>query len=235
MNSRISLYRTIPHPCSYLDDLEAVNLIVDPELKLSPAMYERLLENGFRRSGCMVYRPDCDNCSACHSSRVPVEQFLPNRSQRRAWNRVTGQIHIKTRPAQLENAQFDLYQHYIQARHDDGDMKDSSAKQLMDFLTCDWSHTHFVEIYLENQLLAVAVTDEQPGSLSALYTWFDPKMSALSPGVVAIQAQLQMARELGKKWLYLGFWIKDSSKMAYKSGYQPLEIFKNNRWELLKR
>lgn len=229
MNS-VTLYKTTEQACSYLDGLQSSNLLVDPQRRLDSATYENLLERGFRRSGCMVYRPDCASCSACQSSRVSVESFSPDRSQRRAWKKVAGRLSLHALEAEFREEHFALYRKYTAQRHAEGDMQYSSATDYMAFLRCDWCNSEFIELRLDNKLLAVAVTDVLPGSLSAVYTFFDPDYAALSPGVLAILSQLQIARERQLGWLYLGFWIAESAKMAYKSRYRPLQIYRENNW-----
>jgi len=228
--NQIQLYKTVPHPCSYLDEREASNIVVDPELTLSPSVYGQLLGIGFRRSGCMVYRPACKTCNACQSSRVSVSQFTPSRSQRRAWKKANGHLSIQIKEAKYDPDQYQLYQRYTSARHADGDMKNSSPEQYLEFLTCHWSNTLFVELYYDRQLMAVAITDQQNDSLSALYTYFDPEMAKLSPGVLSILTQIELARQMELSWLYLGFWIAESPKMAYKAQYKPNQIFINDDW-----
>ncbi len=235
MNTRIPLYMTVIHDCSYLPDRDAQNLVIDPEMDLDPLMYDQLLQNGFRRSGSMIYRPGCPDCTACRSSRVNVEQFKANRSQRRAWNKVQSQLQVKPLKAGFREEHYALYQKYTAKRHHDGEMKDSSPQQFMDFLTSEWSHTLFVELHLDSKLMAIAVTDRQPQSLSALYTFFDPDMASCSPGVVAIMAQIELAKTWQLPWLYLGFFIEDCQKMSYKSRYQPIQLFENNQWTTLNR
>jgi arginyl-tRNA--protein-N-Asp/Glu arginylyltransferase len=229
MNS-VQLYKTVEQSCSYLEDRQSSNLIVDPQRQLDSLTYEMLLEQGFRRSGCMVYRPDCPSCSSCQSSRVSATRFSADRSQRRAWKKVTGRLSLHPLVAEFREEHYTLYRKYTAQRHAEGEMQYSSADDYMAFLRCDWCDSQFIELRLDGRLLAVAVTDVLPGSLSAVYTFFDPDYSSLSPGVLAILSQLQIARERSLEWLYLGFWIAESAKMAYKSRFRPLQIYRENTW-----
>lgn len=231
MTSYIHLYQTPVSDCSYLDHHKSVNHIIDPGLELNPSDYDVLLAHGFRRSGEMVYRPACPECNACKSSRVPIGRFKPNRSQRRAWKKVSGQISIHVKPAEFNEEQYELYLRYTRARHEDGNMANSTPAEYMDFLTSAWSETIFLEISYANQLLAVAVTDRQPSSLSALYTFFDPDYSHLSPGVIAILSQIEHAKAENLAWLYLGYWIETCKKMSYKTQYRPVEVFEQDQWQ----
>ena len=235
MTGSIQLFQTPISPCPYLDDRDSCNYIIDPGFEMTPAVYDFLLAKGFRRSAGMVYRPACPDCKECKSTRVPVPIFKPNRSQRRAWRRVEAQISIQPKEPEFKPEHFSLYQKYTSDRHSESDMSDSDISQYMSFLTSDWSDTIFLEIRISNELLAVAVTDRQPNSLSALYTFFDPEQSDLSPGVISILAQLELARQFGVDWLYLGYWIRDCQKMSYKIQYRPIQYLEEGHWHLLER
>jgi arginine-tRNA-protein transferase len=102
--------------------------------------------------------------------------------------------------------------------------------QFRSFLLSPWSETRFVSLYLEGDLVCVAVTDQQPGGLSAIYTFFEPTLEHRSLGVVAILQQIALARDLGLDFLYLGYWIRDCEKMRYKTDYRPLQVFVNGSW-----
>jgi arginyl-tRNA--protein-N-Asp/Glu arginylyltransferase len=233
MNTEIQIYQTILNSCPYLAERKSMNFIIDPEYPMSAETYEHLLERGFRRSSGIVYRPACPACFECKSSRVPVQSFTPNRSQKRAWKKVSADISLIPLAAEFKQQHFDLYQRYTQSRHGDSDMSESTITQYMDFLTSSWSDTLFVEIRLKNELLAVAVTDRQPNSLSALYTFFDPEKMQYSPGVVSILSQIELARQYDLHWLYLGFWIEPSPKMSYKSRYRPNQVLEKGQWRAL--
>lgn len=235
MNSGIQLFQTPLTACPYLDGYESCNVIVDPAYELYPAAYDFLLEKGFRRSAALVYRPACPACQACKSTRVPVMSFSPNRSQKRAWKRVEDNLTVHPLKAEFNQDHFALYKKYTRSRHADSDMSESSITQYMDFFSSDWSDTIFLEIKHDQQLLAVAVTDKQPDSLSALYTFFDPEKSHLSPGVIGILAQIELARKLNMDWLYLGYWIENCQKMSYKTQYRPIQFFDFGQWLLLER
>jgi arginine-tRNA-protein transferase len=125
---------------------------------------------------------------------------------------------------------FQLFQRYQRARHAEGGMADAGREAFMDFLGCAWSDTRFVEFRLGDDLLAVAVVDRLLGGLSAVYTFFDPRQSARGLGVFAVLWQVEEARRLGLDWLYLGYWIRDCRKMAYKSRYRPLEAWVDGVW-----
>lgn len=231
--STLKLFATQPHPCSYLEDQEATTLFVDPEAPVDIALYSQLSQLGFRRSGSHLYRPQCGSCQACISCRIPVNMFNPNRSQRRAWQR-NRDVAISITDDINTSKHYDLYAKYISHRHQDGDMYPPSVAQYEAFLTREWGVTRYLELHANGELLGVAVCDQLEDGLSAVYTFYDPGQDRRSLGVFAILAQIEIARNQGLSYLYLGYWIKHCDKMRYKIQYRPLELLINRRWMRLK-
>lgn len=224
----VPLLLSYPHPCSYLDE-QAQSLFVNPDYPLSDALYEQLLARGFRRSGGHAYRPHCPDCSACVPARLPVAAFEPDRSQRRilAKNAAT---HVELKPPVFDPRHYQLYRRYQAFRHPGGGMAESSPEDYLQFLSSGWGTTFFAEFSIAGELAAVAVVDLVGSALSAVYTFFEPRFSAYSPGVYAVLWQLQHARQLALEFVYLGFWIGACRKMAYKSRYRPLQLLIGGQW-----
>jgi arginyl-tRNA--protein-N-Asp/Glu arginylyltransferase len=225
----LKVYTTYPHSCSYLEDQEATTLFVDPRTAVDASLYSKLSVLGFRRSGSHLYRPHCGNCNACIPARVPVNRFSPSRGQRRVW-RNNQDIVIKPVSSIREQQFFDLYQRYIDARHRDGDMYPPARDQYESFLSDEWGVTRFFGLYLADELAGVAVCDTLEDGLSAIYTFFEPDLDKRSLGTHAILWQLELAKQEGLQYLYLGYWIRECRKMSYKIQYRPLELFVNGRW-----
>jgi arginyl-tRNA--protein-N-Asp/Glu arginylyltransferase len=228
--SSIALYLTPEHDCSYLPAQLSRTLFIDPATPPDPALYQYLLNAGFRRSGDHVYRPHCNACQACVPVRLPVEDFSPRRSQRRCWRKNAGRLQVIARRAGFEREHFELYLRYTASRHQEGGMADADEQRYLDFLVTAWCPSEFVEFRLDGRLAAVAVTDVLPDALSAVYTFFDPELSPLSPGGFAILWQIAEAQRRGKRHLYLGYWIGACDKMSYKDRYRPLEAWDGRQW-----
>lgn len=220
---------TPAHPCSYLARRNARTLFLDPRETITPQTYQRLTEQGFRRSGSHLYRPNCKTCQACVPTRIPVATFAPRRSHRRILRR-NADVEVRLEAASSSPDYYNLYARYISGRHGDGDMYPPSQDQFRSFLLSQWSETMFLASYVNDRLIAVAVTDQQPDGLSAIYTFFDPQEARRSPGVFSVLQQIQLCAALELPHLYLGYWIKDSPKMAYKTDYRPVELLVNGRW-----
>lgn len=219
----------MPHPCSYLPGRTATTLFIDPRYPLDGDKYARFTRLGFRRSGELVYRPHCRDCSACTPVRIPVERFTPNRAQRRIARR-NEDIRVRARPSMFVPEHFNLYLRYQAMRHPGGGMDDPDPQKYVNFLMGRQIDTVFYEMRRERELLAVAVVDQLPDGLSAVYTFFEPKEQTRSLGTYAVLWQVEHARRQGLPWVYLGYWIAESRKMAYKSNFQPLEAYRHGRW-----
>jgi leucyl-tRNA---protein transferase len=222
-------FLTPSHHCSYLEGEAARTLFLDPEAPVDASSYEVLSSVGFRRSGAHLYRPHCDHCAACIPTRVPAVDFRPKRAQRRILNR-NRDLTISLEAPRWDDEYYRLYAEYIEARHRDGDMYPPSRKQFRSFLSSGWSDTGFLSIRHANRLVAVAVTDQLPHALSAIYTYFDPHLPERSLGAFSVLAQIRQCVVKELPYLYLGYWIRDCRKMAYKTDYRPIELFIRNRW-----
>ncbi len=225
----LPLLLTQAHPCSYLEGEFAQSIFVHPARQLTPAIYAQLLAQGFRRSGDEVYAPYCAHCSACLSARVPVARFKPNRRQKRCLVK-NADTRVIVKPAAFEQSHYDMYLRYQRFKHKGGIMAQSSPGDYFNFLGSSWCDTRFAEFFIENELAAVAVIDQSDHAWSAVYTFFEPKFSGYSPGVYAVLWQIEQAYRQHREFLYLGFWIKNCKKMAYKSDYQPLQLFRDHQW-----
>jgi arginine-tRNA-protein transferase len=227
----LAFFLSPPHACGYFDDRQAVSLFADPTATVTPAVYSRLIEHGFRRSGRHFYRPHCPHCRECLSLRIPVAAFRPRRYQRRIWqrNRDAGLKAVICEPDYRES-HFELYQRYVQRRHPGGGMDDPDPSAYMNFLCGDWCDTAFVEFHHQEHLAAVAVVDRLVDGLSAVYTFFDPNLTRLGLGTYAILWQIDYARERGLDWVYLGYWIACCDKMRYKTEFKPYEIYEHGKW-----
>ena len=228
----LKFFSTAPHPCSYLDEQEATTLFVEPSASISPEQLVKLAESGFRRSGRYIYRPHCAQCAACISVRVPVKSFRPKRRQIRTL-KTNRDVCFTARAPILDEERYDLFRRYIEVRHSDGDMYPPSPSQYESFLASNSEHAFFLEARVNERLIAVTLFDEIPGNgLSAIYTFFEPdtEFDARSLGRLMVLQLIEIAQQMKLPYLYLGYWIRDSKKMAYKNEYRPIEMLINSRW-----
>ena len=226
----IRLLLSDSHPCSYLDKQQATTAFVDPGLKLSSYQISKLAELGFRRSGPYLYRPECQHCQSCIAARIPVQRFKTTRSQKRNFKRFHHLRPILKPLDQLSDEHYDLYQRYINRRHQDGDMYPPERSQFDNFLANPGNNTFLMEYRDREKLVGTAVTDRLDNALSSIYTIFDPAEAYSGLGVYAILRQIEQARQEQLPHLYLGYWIKECKKMAYKLDYRPIELLTENGW-----
>ncbi len=227
--SQLSFFATGEHECSYLPDEMASTMFADPNAQISLKLYTELSSLGFRRSGQHYYRPHCESCQACTPIRVNADTFKPSRSQKRVLNKnrkVVGQMSA----ADFHEDHYLLYEKYILKRHADGDMYPPSRDQYRSFLVKGNDSTRFIEFTDDGQLIGVAVCDKLLDGLSAIYTFFDPDLEDRSLGTYAVLWQILEARRLGLDYLYLGYFIRQCRKMAYKNKFSPFEARINNQW-----
>lgn len=231
---RIQFYVTTPYPCGYLENRQAQSLIAAPHHLIDNRVYSELIQLGFRRSGKFAYRPHCENCSACVPVRVPVQQFRPTRSQRRAWKHHTD-LTAKVVDLHYAEEHFHLYRAYQRARHSGGDMDADSVEQYRSFLAQSNVETVLVEFRENNTLKMVSVVDCVQDGLSAVYTFYDCSDPAASYGTYSVLWLIEWCHRIELPHLYLGYWIAESRKMAYKQGFQPLEALIEGTWQPLEK
>jgi leucyl-tRNA---protein transferase len=232
----LQFYATAPYPCSYLPDRAARSQVATPSHLIDARVYSELVRLGFRRSGAFTYRPYCDHCRACVPVRVPVRQFRPNRSQRRAL-RDTPQMTVVRRELAYDAAHYALYLRYQKVRHPGGGMDQDSREQYQHFLLHSNVMTDLYEFREAGELRVVSLVDRLMDGLSSVYTFFDPdpQIRGASLGTYSILWQIRESARLSLQYVYLGYWIGHSPKMAYKAAFRPIEGLIAGRWVLLPR
>ncbi|WP_019672912.1 arginyltransferase [Psychrobacter lutiphocae] len=230
-----AFYLSPPSLCSYLPDRasQLTFMLLPESVQIESNLYTHLSHQGFRRSGKAIYRPHCQQCRQCISSRVVVNDFVPSRRYRRVLKRNTQLTMSIISANQATQEHYALYQKYICIRHADGDMYPPSLHTFEQFLIDSPADTVFIEFREPSKkLVAVAVTDKLSDGLSSVYTFFDPEPSyhSRSLGVFCILQQIETAKMLGLSYAYLGYWIPSVKKMRYKTDYTPIELLINQQW-----
>ncbi len=238
-------FMTAPSPCGYIPDQMERKVFTHLIGRRAKSLNNLLSEAGFRRSQTIAYRPACERCSACVSVRVPVDEFKPSRNLARALERNADLIGSEI-PNTASAEHYGLFRSYLSARHTEGGMIDMN---ILDFtLMIEDSHvdTELVEYRRrsrepgffgqpEGPLLATALTDVLTDGLSMVYSFYDPRETSRSLGTYMILDHIERTRKRGLPYLYLGYWIPGSRKMAYKARFLPQERLGSNGWARVER
>jgi arginine-tRNA-protein transferase len=229
-------YVTAPQPCPYLDGRIERKLFTALQGEHAQKLNDTLSKQGFRRSQNVLYRPSCAECSACLSARIRVADFVPTRTQGRTLRRNADLRRNATSPWATED-QFALFRRYLDRRHAEGGMADMDIFEFAAMIEETPIRTRVIEYHGPRDaagrrpLAAVSLTDVFDDGLSMVYSFYDPDLTGRSLGTFLILDHIDIAREAGLPYVYLGYWVPGSRKMGYKAGFQALEIYKGGRWQ----
>ena len=199
-----------------------------------------LTQGGFRRSQSIAYRPACEACRACVSVRVVAMDFGPTQSMRRIMRRnndIAGEMRI----AVPTSEQYAIFRAYLDSRHRDGGMADMTVLDYAMMIEDSHIETRIIEYRRREpgapsgkraagELVAIALTDVLGDGLSMVYSFFEPDEAARSLGTYMVLDHIARARTMGLAYVYLGYWVRGSRKMDYKSRFLPQERLLPDGW-----
>ncbi len=228
-------YVTAPQPCPYLPDRMERKLFTALQGDGAQKLNDSLSKQGFRRSQNVLYRPSCSDCAACLSARIVAEDFRPSRSQRRVSKRNTRLKRRVASPWATED-QYELFRRYLDARHADGGMADMDVFEFAAMIEETPIRSRVIE-YSDREtgeLIAVCLTDMLDDGLSMVYSFYEPDWEKASLGTYMILDHVEIARQTGLPYVYLGYWVPGSDKMGYKAQFDALEVHRRGQWEKLR-
>jgi arginine-tRNA-protein transferase len=230
---------TSPSPCPYLPGKQERKIFTELAGQHAGELNDALGRIGFRRSQSVAYRPSCAGCTACVSVRVVADQFEPNATQRKLLKRHSDLEITACKPWATEE-QFELLQRYLATRHPGGGMAAMDESDYADMVEQSPVSSYVIE-YREpsingerGKLLGACITDQQADGLSMIYSFFDAdEESRPGLGNFIIMEHIMRSRAARLAYVYLGYWVKGSQRMAYKTRYRPIEVLGPNGWSLL--
>ncbi len=229
-------YLTAPSPCPYLGGKEERKVFTHLVGERAPELNNILTHGGFRRSQSIAYRPACEGCRSCVSVRVLAAEFQPTRSMRRIMRR-NADIASEMRLATPTSEQYAIFRAYLDSRHRDGGMADMTVLDYAMMVEDSHVETRIVEYRRvepgranQGDLIAVALTDVLGDGLSMVYSFFEPDEAARSLGTLMVLDHIARAQQLGLAYVYLGYWVRGSGKMDYKSRFLPQERLLPEGW-----
>lgn len=217
-------------PCPYLPGRWERKVIAELPDKRAGQLYNDLILGGFRRSHRYIYRPACTDCEACIPVRIAADRFTEKAWQRRILRR-NADLSMVERPAIATDEQYRLFKSYLHDRHDDGEMSGMSFADYRAMIEETSIETRVIEFREpEGALVAACLVDWVHDGVSAVYSFFAPGAAQRSLGSLMILRLIAEVRRRGQAHVYLGYWIAESSKMRYKTRFEPLEGIKEGRW-----
>ncbi len=224
-------------PCPYLPGRTERKVFARLSGTLAQPLNEALTHSGFRRSQTIAYRPACDACSACVSVRIVTKGFELSRNLRRITRRNADLVRTVV-PAEATREQFALLRTYLDSRHAGGGMSDMGLFDYVAMVEETPVNTHIVEYrqperYGRGRLVACALTDDLRDGLSMVYSFFHPGEEQRSLGTYMILDHVRAALDRNLEHVYLGYWVRGSKKMDYKSRFRPIEALTREGWEPL--
>ncbi len=227
-------YVTAPQPCPYLPGRMERKLFTALQGESARRLNDGLSKQGFRRSQNVLYRPSCTDCAACLSARIDVAAFTPTKSQKRTIRRNAGLIRRATSPWATEE-QYALFRRYLASRHATGGMADMDTFEFAAMIEETPVRTRVVEYAdADGTLVATCLTDILDDGVSMVYSFFEPDRPKASLGTYVILDHVEIARENGLPYVYLGYWVPGSDKMGYKAAFSGLEVYAGGRWQRMR-
>jgi Putative arginyl-tRNA:protein arginylyltransferase len=227
----LAFFATSPQPCPYLPDRYERRLVTDLSRRDAVAVHDALSQAGFRRSHTLAYTPICHGCTACIPVRVDVRRFTPDRSHRRVLAR-NADLQVQDLPPAATKEQYALFAAYQRLRHNQGDMAKMGYHDYQLLIEQTPIQTSILEVRdTRRDLRAVCIVDRICDGLSAVYSFFDPSLGRRSLGTYIILSLINRSNQINLKYLYLGFWIAQTTKMAYKARFRPLEGYTASGWQ----
>ena len=237
-NANPQFFLTHSQKCAYLPNRLERKIFTKLETENGESLNNSLSKQGFRRSQNILYRPACQECTACFSARINVSKFCKSKSQKRIINKNRGIVRSIKNPWATEE-QYALFNKYLHYRHINGGMTEMEIYEFAAMIEESSVLSKVVEYHskgqlFESTLIGASLTDILEDGVSMVYSFFDPEIRKNSLGKYIILDHIEYAKQLNLPYVYLGYWVPKSNKMGYKNEFSGIEVFNNGIWHELK-
>lgn len=224
------LLKPVVDECPYIDGYISVNenMMID---EIEESDMELILNAGFRHFGQVFFRPICKYCRSCISIRIPVQRFTPSKSVRRLFNR-NKRFTVTLEEPVPSGEFFRLYNHHKQR------FKKRISETYEIYVKSFFYPFSFSRVLCVRdgdgdggRLVSVSHLDVTSNAMSAIYCYFDGAYDRFSPGKFAVYKEIEIAKEMGIQWLYLGYHIPQNRHTSYKIDFKPNQFLGfDNKW-----
>ncbi len=230
-NSKLTIKNSNEFPCSYIDGRSERRVLVNiPNSKIGNEVISELTKKGFRRNYDHMYIPSCRSCNSCISSRINIFDFVFSKSNKRNLKNNIDLFLVEKK--EFTEERFELFKNYCKIRHADGQMKDMTQKEFINFFHSSTNKTKIFDLEnFDKKLYGSILVDVIEGGYSAVYSLFDPYLKKRGLGKTLILKMIQRLKVKKRNYLYLGYWIKESNSMNYKSSFNNVEYYINGKWK----
>lgn len=224
-----NFYLSNTEPCPYLADRDEKKIFLIMNDNDKSNEYENLIKNGFRRSHNILYNQVCANCNLCRSIRINVKEFTLSKSNKRIFNK-NKNLFLKKLSDRPTEEQFLLFKKYLKFKHYDSEMNEMNFDDYCKMFSPSGIITKIYEYYYQDELVGCVISDFLEGALSMVYSFYTDSFLKNSFGKYLIIDHFRLAKEISKRYVYLGYWVEGSSKMDYKNSFNSSEVLIDNTW-----
>jgi len=218
-------------PCPYKRDGRTATIEYLLPSEDDARMFHEYLSRGYRRLDTIFYHNCCAGCSSCIPIRLAARDFVLSRSQKRTLRENEDQEIIVLPFPALTDQKVRLYEEYLRTKHGKtGEESVCDPEQVLRALHYGFDHAVEMDYYLGERLIGVGIVDEGRNALSSNYFYYDTNFLSRRLGIFSILQEIFLAQRMKKRYYYLGFYIEETEKMAYKKFFMPNQILRNARW-----
>ncbi len=218
-------FSMLDYECSYLPG-NIVRMHYKYVFQPNKTFLSAVIKRGWRRFGKFYFHPVCEGCYECKSLRIDANNFTPTKSQKKSQNRNKDTQIVIQKPSMTKD-HIELYNRYHQHKQGSNGWRYkaiSFREYYENFVDGAGDFGREVLYYRDDKLIGVDLIDIIDDGISSIYCYYDPEYSRYSLGTFSLLYQVELARQMHLRWIYLGYWVEGCKSFAYKTNYNPQEI-----------